>query len=165
MFTYCYARYVATLKVKKTKSRHVWKKNYHLYWIADRSNIVKTVFFKKKIVTFGRGLYYFRSKFLSQVRTCAVCIPICFSSKRLSQILKIFFQTGHYDISVFRCVIFITHFQKKPAFPVKKTPHFSENFFNVAKYQTKIILLADLEALQSYSFWKVTPLLVIGVCR
>ena len=23
MFTYCYARYVATLKVKKTKSRHV----------------------------------------------------------------------------------------------------------------------------------------------
>ena len=154
--------YVKSLKDKITICL---KKNYLLYWITDRSNIVKTVFFKKKFVTFGRVLYYFRSKFLSQVRTCAVCIPICFSSKRLSQILKIFFQTGHYDISVLRCVIFITHFQKKPAFPVKKTPHFSENFFNVAKYQTKILLLADLEALQSYSFWKVTPLLLIRVCR
>ena len=153
------------VKSQKDKITTCLKKNYHLYWIADRSNIVKTVFFKKKFVTFGRGLYYFRSKFLSQVRTCAVCIPICFSSKRLSQILKIFFQTGHYDISVLRCVIFIIHFQKKTAFPVKKTPHFSENVFNVAKYQTKILLLADLEALQSYSFWKVTPLLLIGVCR
>ena len=85
-------------------------KNYHLHWIAGRTNIlckyIIYIFFN-----FGRGVY---GSFL------LLCTSIFMSSKSVSQIFKILFQTGDINIFVLRGVFFIRYVQLKSSFSDEK---------------------------------------------
>ena len=73
-----------------TKLIHFFK-NYHLHWIVDRANII-----------------------------CKYCTSICMSSKSVSQIFKILFQTGDINIFVLRGVFFSRYIRLKTSFPDEK---------------------------------------------
>ena len=73
-----------------TKLVHFFK-NYHLHWIVDRANII-----------------------------CKYCTSICMSSKSVSQIFKILFQTGDINIFVLRGVFFSRYVQLKSSFSDEK---------------------------------------------
>ena len=73
-----------------TKLVHFFK-NYHLHWIVDRANII-----------------------------CKYCTSICMSSKSVSQIFKILFQTGDINIFVLRGVFFSRYIRLKSSFPDEK---------------------------------------------
>ena len=73
-----------------TKLIHFFK-NYHLHWIVDRANII-----------------------------CKYCTSICMSSKSVSQIFKILFQTGDINIFVLRGVFFSRYVQLKSSFSDEK---------------------------------------------
>ena len=73
-----------------TKLVHFFK-NYHLHWIVDRANII-----------------------------CKYCTSICMSSKSVSQIFKILFQTGDINIFVLRGVFFSRYIRLKTSFPDEK---------------------------------------------
>ena len=151
----------------------MFKKNYRLYWIADRSNVVKTLFLKIYIYFWAGFLLLwvklpFRSSNFTLKNDFEIIFPALFQftlAPKVSQILIILFQTGNINTFVLRCVIFIIHFQKKTSFSREKNILVSEkNVFNVAKHEMKTSLLADLGALQSCSYWKITPPLIIGMC-
>ena len=116
--------HIVTFKVKKFyKIRTCLKKKTTIcirLWANHISlKYLKEIFF---FVNFGWDFYYFKSKFLSEVSTLRYkiilkkfslhFISICVSSKSASQILKMLFQTGHNNIFILCCVIFIIHFQK-----------------------------------------------------
>ena len=73
-----------------TKLIHFFK-NYHLHWIVDRANII-----------------------------CKYCTSICMSSKSVSQIFKILFQTGDISIFVLRGVFFSRYVRLQSSFPDEK---------------------------------------------
>ena len=107
----------------------MFAKNYHLLWITGRQNILSKyiyIFFN-----FGRGFYGSLSM-LYQKASASCCkkklnydllhyTSIFMSSKSVSQIFKILFQTGDTDIFV-RCGFFFSrHVQLKSCFSDEKT--------------------------------------------
>ena len=107
----------------------MFAENYHFHWIADRANILSKyviyIFFN-----FGRGFYSsFPMLFPKAPASCCKkilnyfllhCTSIFMSSKSVSQIFKILFQTGDINIFVLRGVFFSRYVQLKSSFSDEK---------------------------------------------
>ena len=106
------------------------QKNYHLHWIGGRANIISKyiiyIFFN-----FWRGFYgSFPTLFPKDPASCYKkilnqfllhCTSIFMSSKNVSQIFKILFQTGDINIFVLRGVFFSRYVQLKTSLLTEKT--------------------------------------------
>ena len=118
----------------------MFAKNYHLHYIAGRTNILSKyiiyIFFN-----FGRGFCVsFPMLFPKAPASCCKkmlkqfllhCTAIFMSSKIMSQIFKILFQTGDINIFVLRGVFFSRYVQLKSSFSDEKTSAVkSETYFS-----------------------------------
>ena len=108
----------------------MFAKNCHLHWIVGRADILS----KYKIYiffSFGHGSCgSFAMLFPKAPASCCKkilsqfllhCISIFMSSKSVSQIFKILFQTGDVNIFVLRGVFFSRYGQLNSSFSDKKT--------------------------------------------
>ena len=107
----------------------MFAKNYHLHWIAGTANILSKyiiyIFFN-----FGRGFFtfpflcYFQKLQLLDVKifwTNFCCIVLLYLwAQKVSQILKILFQTGGINIFVLFGVFFSRYIQLKSSFSDQK---------------------------------------------
>ena len=114
-------RYYVTFEVRKFESLiykilHIFTKKYHLHWIAGRANIIcKYIIyilfhsilgmtFTIPFLLFFKALASYGKKTLKQF--LLYCTSICLTSKSVSQIFEILFQTGDINIFVLRGVFF-----------------------------------------------------------
>ena len=113
-----------------TKVIHFWKNHCLLHWIEGRTNI-----FRKYIIYIFFQFWAWLLRFLFYVfsKSSSYCgketfwnnfwrivLLICMSSKSISQIFKILFQTGHIDIFVLRDVLCSRYVQLKSCFSDEK---------------------------------------------
>ena len=114
-------RYCGTLKERKFESlfykiNTCLEKNYHLYWIVRRATILSKyityIFFNfgRRFSRFFPMLFpkapaFYWSKILNYF--LLHCTSIFMSSKSVSQIFKILFQTGDINIFVLHSVFFL----------------------------------------------------------
>ena len=117
------------LSLCSTKLIHFCK-NYHLHWIAGRANIlckyIIYIFFQFSACLL-RFLFYVISKSFTflwlkkkKKKIPLHCTSICMSSKVVSHIFQILFQTGDINIFVLRGVLFSRYVQLKYFFSDEK---------------------------------------------
>ena len=147
----------------------MFAKNYHLHWIASRANILSK-YIIYIFLNFRGGFCGSFPMLFSKAPASGCkkilnyfllhCTSIFMSSKSVSQIFKILFQTGNINIFVLRGVFFWQICStKKLLFWRKKHQWWSLrqilveklSKINEAKYYKKIPSLAEVGALQSYS--------------
>ena len=107
----------------------MFAKNYYLHWIAGRANILSNYII---YIFFGFGCGFYGSFPMLFPKAPACCCKtilnefllhftsIFLSSKRVSQIFKIFFQVGDINIFVFHGVFFSRYVPLKSSFFDKK---------------------------------------------
>ena len=141
--------------LQNTRIKNTFTKNYHLPGIEGRANILfeYSIYIYIYIFIFGYGFCdSFSMLFPEGPGSCDKEIlrnfllhstSISMSSKGLSQIFKILFQTGYVNIFVLRGVVFSRYVQLKRSFSAKKnhqrwnlihTSVEKPSNFNVAKY-------------------------------
>ena len=104
----------------------MFAKNYHLYWIIGRTNILCeyliNIFFSildaTSAVVFPEAPASYDKKELKDF--LLHCTFTCMSSKTVPGIFKILFQTGDINIFVLRGVLFSRYVQLKSSFSDKK---------------------------------------------
>ena len=104
-------------------------KNYHLHWIAGRSNILSK-YIIYILFNFGRDFCgSFPMLFPKAPASCCKkilnkfllhCTSVFMSSKSVSQIFKFLFQTGDINIFVLRGVFFCRYVKLKISFSDEK---------------------------------------------
>ena len=116
--------------LQNTRIKNTFTKNYHLPGIEGRANILFEYSIYIYIFIFGYGFCgSFSMLFPEGSGSCDKEIlrnfllhstSISMSSKGLSQIFKIFFQTGYVNIFVLRGVVFSRYVQLKRSFSAEK---------------------------------------------
>ena len=117
----------------------MFAKTYHLHWIAVRANILSkhiiSIFFNFESGFCGSSPMLFPKAPASCCKNILnqfllYCTSIFMSSKDMSQIFKIFFQTGDINIFALRVVFFSRYVQLKSSFSEEKTVVKSETHFS-----------------------------------
>ena len=136
----------------------MFAKSYRLYWITGGANI-DSKYIISIFSNFRRGFCgSFPMLFPKAPTSCCKkilnyfllhCTSIFMSSKSVSQIFKILFQTGDINVFVLRGVFFSRYVQLKSSFCDKKNIR-NLRHTSVAEL-SKILSLAEVGALQSYS--------------
>ena len=128
----------------------MFAKNYYLHWIAGRANILSNYII---YIFFGFGCGFYGSFPMLFPKAPACCCKtilnefllhftsIFISSKRVSQIFKIFFQVGDINIFVFHGVFFSRYVPLKSSFFDKKTVKFKTHFSReaIGNYRGKVL--------------------------
>ena len=148
-----------SLGQKNANSGHVWKKKcnldqiggnqwkYNNYYLLFIDVLLLVQLLKKLEIIFAVSCFYFHRL-----------------KKNLSDFWN-FISKPRYSYFVIRGVSSVIDFQIKSSFSTEKETHMVESNTNLYKFakKFKVLLLAEIGALQSSSYWQMTLLLQIGM--
>ena len=158
----------------------MFAKNYHLYWIAGRADILSKyviyIFSILGVVFAVSSLYYFQMLQLRVVKKFC-CIALLYSS---AQRVCLRFLKSHFKLEILIFLSFVVSscllqqicstkkilFCQKIPSAVKSEPHFSREAIEnrLGKVLKENLPLAEVGALQSHSQCETTPKMLKGMC-